>query len=320
MKRLNGATIEVPVDEITVSSLNPRQFMEESALAELGISLKANGVIQPVILEPKPGGGYNLLIGKRRLTSTIKSGLPTVTAIIVSGMGDHEKLLMILTEQLHREDLTDFEYAWSFFKLVNDFKMSAEEIADRIGRSPQFVRRRIQLLSLPKPVQDLLATQRLGMTHVETLVSLATPEEQVQFAAAAVSESLTGDDLAMLVRQQLGRVPGSEQVQAAQNRKLTGKRISLRLMRVAGWLNVMSATVAAMPQEERDKVLKALDKLVEAATKFLTPQQGRKRVENVGDSDAARNRGSRQSPDGRSQAERGRRAKGGRRSRVHLTR
>lgn len=279
MKKLNYGTVtEIPVDAITLSEFNPRKFVDGASLAELGRSLSDKGTIHPVIVVQKPDGGYELFIGGRRLRAAAQLKMGKIPAFVVTGVEDQEKLLMALTENLHREDLTPFEEAWAFLKLINDFKMGMKEIAERIDRDEQYIRRRVQLLSLPEPVQELLAKRRLSMAHVDALVGLDSPKDQLQFARAAVADKLSGDELTVLVGQELGHNSkrGKGGRQSHWGTELGGKRLALKILKMVGWLKVMAPSVSTMSAPEQDQVFAALDKLVTAAGSFVSGAQKEK--------------------------------------------
>lgn len=281
MKKVNyGVVTEIPVEAITLSEFNPRKFFDGASLTELGHSLSDKGTIHPVIVEATADGKYELFIGGRRLRAAVQLKLEKVPAFVVSGVEDHEKLLMALTENLHREDLTPFEEAWAFLKLINEFKMSMKDLAGEIDREEQYVRRRIQLLSLPEPVQELLAKRSLSMTHVDALMKLDSPKDQIQFAEAATADKLSGSDLAVLVEKELGlngkRGSRPKHHRSRWGAELGGKRLALKILKMVGWLKVMAPGVSTMSKPEQEQVFQALDKLVAAAGDFVSRAQKKK--------------------------------------------
>lgn len=122
--------------------------------------------------------------------------------MVVSDIGTREKFEMALTENLQREDLTPFEEAWAFTKLMKECGVSVETTAKRIGRSSQYITRRLQLLSLPADVQELLARRKLRMAHISVLTGLVDEKEQRRFANAVVEHQLSEQDLRTLIAEE----------------------------------------------------------------------------------------------------------------------
>ncbi len=273
MKKLNyGIVTEIPVDAITLSAFNPRKFVDEVSLGELGRSLSDRGTLYPVIVQAKPGGGYELFIGGRRLRAATQLQLEKIPAFVVSGVDDREKLLSALTENLHREDLTPFEEAWAFLKLINDFKMSMQDIAKEIDREEPYVRKRLQMLSLPEQVQELLAKRRLSMSHIDALIGLKLPDHQVQFAEAAVKDSLSGDELTVLVQEEFSgngsERHGGRPPQRRWRGEFNGSRLTLKILKMVGFLKVVAPGAASMAPLEQSQIRAALEKLIAAADEF----------------------------------------------------
>ena len=180
---------EIPVGDITPNRHQPRVHFDEESLGELTASIQQIGVLQPVLVR-EVESGFELIAGERRWRAAGRAGLATIPAVVRTG-GDLASVEQALIENLHRQDLTALEEAAAYQQLIEDFDLTHEDVADRVGKSRSAVSNTLRLLGLPPGVQHLLADGRLSAGHARAL--LATPDRSLQEALArrAVDEGWT---------------------------------------------------------------------------------------------------------------------------------
>jgi ParB family chromosome partitioning protein len=170
--------LEVGIDEVEPNPNQPRKSFDSAALEELSASIKASGVIQPVIVR-RQGPGYQLVAGERRWRAARLAGLLRIPAI-VREVTDAESLELALVENLLREDLNPMEEAEAYDKLLVRFAWTQEELAQRIGKERSSIANALRLMRLPLPIQDDLRAGRLTMGHARALLALTMPAEQLR--------------------------------------------------------------------------------------------------------------------------------------------
>ena len=184
-----GGLRNLPVDELRPGKYQPRSHMEPEALAELAESIKAQGVMQPILARAVPAGGYEIVAGERRWRAARMAGLATVPALI-KDIPDSEALAAALIENIQREDLSPLEEAAGIQRLVQEFGLTHQAIAETLGRSRTAVTNLLRLLELAPPVRELLAEGRLDMGHARALLALPV-QHQIELAKLAANKGLT---------------------------------------------------------------------------------------------------------------------------------
>jgi ParB family chromosome partitioning protein len=181
---------ELPVEVIHANPKQPRQVFDEDALAELAHSVREFGVLQPVVVRADEQGGYELVMGERRLRAATLAGLSVIPAIVRS-TADEAMLRDALLENIHRAQLNPLEEAAAYQQLLEEFGTTHEELAQRIGRSRPQITNTIRLLNLSIPVQRRVAAGVLTAGHARALLGLADTEAQDELASRIVAEGLS---------------------------------------------------------------------------------------------------------------------------------
>ncbi|HVC86385.1 MAG TPA: ParB/RepB/Spo0J family partition protein [Gaiellaceae bacterium] len=180
----------VPVEQIHANPRQPRKRFESETVSGLAESIRAQGLIQPVVLRPRLEGGYELIAGERRWRAAREAGIATVPAVIREA-GDRDSLLLGLVENVAREDLSPIEEARAYAVLIDEFGLSLGEVAGRVGRSKPSVSNRIRLLELPEDVLAMIARQELTEGHARAVLSVPDQDGRRRLAKRIVREGLS---------------------------------------------------------------------------------------------------------------------------------
>lgn len=182
--------VQVDPEAIVPNPRQPRTHFNPEDLAELVHSVREFGVLQPVVVRKNSDGDYELIMGERRTRAAREAGLTTIPAI-VRDTADEDLLRDALLENLHRSELNPLEEASAYQQLLEDFGITQEELATRIGRSRPQISNTIRLLKLPVPVQQRVAAGVLSAGHARAILSLDSPEAMQRLADKVVNEDLS---------------------------------------------------------------------------------------------------------------------------------
>ncbi len=180
---------EIELDKIIPNEYQPRKVFNDEKLKELAASIREQGVIQPVIVH-KSGSGYQLIAGERRWRASRLAGLKTIPALVKEAT-KRELLEMALIENIQREDLNPLEAAEAYKRLQDEFKLTQEDLARRVGKERSTVTNFLRILHLPKEVKQDLSTGALSMGHAKALLSLERSRDQIQAGALIVKKGLS---------------------------------------------------------------------------------------------------------------------------------
>ena len=203
---------KIPIDKIRKNSLQPRHRFEKEALAELTESIKAHGVLQPLLVR-RAGKNYEIVAGERRLRASGEAGLREVPVIVINA-SDNEALEMALVENLQREDLGILEEAEGYQTLADKFGLTQDQIAERVGKARATVTNALRLLSLPDKVKQLITEGSVSAGHAKVLLGVEIQKEQALLAGRVATEDLSVRDLEKIVKK-LRRAP--RKARAARN-------------------------------------------------------------------------------------------------------
>jgi len=183
--------LEVPIGKIATNPQQPRHSFDERELAELAASIKEHGIIQPLVVTKIAPEQYELIAGERRLKAASLAGLANVPVIVREDAGEREKLELALVENIQRNDLNVLEEARAFKKLTEEFDLTQEEMAHRVGKSRSAVANKVRLLNLPIEIQRALAEGKITEGHARSILALANPEKQRALFELILKDNLT---------------------------------------------------------------------------------------------------------------------------------
>jgi ParB family chromosome partitioning protein len=192
---------DLPLSALTPGRYQPRTQMAPDAIADLADSIRAQGVIQPVLVRPIGEGRYEIIAGERRWRAAKLAGLETIP-VVVRDVRDDMALAMALIENIQREDLNPIEEAQGIQRLIAEFGMTHESAAGAVGRSRSGVTNLLRLLALAKPVQDLILQGKLDMGHGRALLPLSGAK-QIELAHAMAARQCSVREAEQWVRKQL---------------------------------------------------------------------------------------------------------------------
>jgi ParB family chromosome partitioning protein len=178
---------EIPIESIDPNPYQTRRRINEAALEELAESIRASGVVQPVVLRPAANGRFQLVAGERRWHASKRAGKTTIPAVVRQISNEHAMEITII-ENLQREDLNPVEQARAFERLSREFGMTQEQIASRTGKDRASIANFIRLLKLPEEIQNALEAGALSFGHGKVLLALAGFPEHMERAAREVIE------------------------------------------------------------------------------------------------------------------------------------
>ena len=185
-----GELLKLPVDAIHPNPRQPRRRFEPEATSGLAASLKHEGVLQPIVVRPRPEGGYELVAGERRWRAAREAGLATLPAI-VRDADDRDALLLALVENVARENLSPVEEARAYAALIDEFELSLGTVAERVGRSKPSVSNRLRLLDLPEEVLWMLARGELTEGHARAVLAVQDDDARLRLARRVVRDGMT---------------------------------------------------------------------------------------------------------------------------------
>lgn len=197
MQTVPGAPSSLKIGEMQAGKYQPRTRMDEGALAELAASIKAQGLLQAILVRPIGSGKYEIIAGERRYRAAQLAGL-TEVPVLVKEVGDEAAAAMALIENIQREDLNPLEEAQGIHRLISDFNFTHEQAAGAVGRSRSAVSNLLRLLNLAKPVQTMLMAGDIDMGHARALLAVDSAT-QITLANQIIAKRLSVRETEKLV-------------------------------------------------------------------------------------------------------------------------
>jgi len=195
---------ELSISDIGPNPYQPRSHFDESAIQELAASIKATGMLQPVLVRRSGADGYELVAGERRLRAAKVAGLTRIPAVIRE-VGDREMMELSLVENIQRENLNPIEEAKAYNTLVDKIGMTHDQISERVGKQRVSITNALRLLGLPVEVQDMVSRETLSAGHARALLALPTPGDQLLAARYVTSKGFSVRRTEAFVRRKLRR-------------------------------------------------------------------------------------------------------------------
>jgi len=192
-------SLSLSIESITPNPVQPRTVFRADRLEELAASIRANGIIQPLIVR-RAGEAYQIVAGERRWRAAKLAGLREVP-VVVQDIADPQMLELALIENIQREDLNPIETAWAYDRLGRELGLSQEEIGRRTGKDRTTITNILRLLRLPDEVQLLLAEHRLFMGHARAILALDSAEEQIRLAEKTAAQGLSVRQVETIVQE-----------------------------------------------------------------------------------------------------------------------
>ena len=228
------ATLQVSPDRLEANPFQPRTVMEPARLEELAASIRESGLIQPLLVR-RAGGRYQIIAGERRWRAAQRLGLATVP-VVIRDVPDDRLLELALVENIQREELSPLEEAQAFQRLHDEFRLTQEDVARKVGRDRSTIANTVRLLRLPAEVREMIAAGRLDAGHGRALLALERTEDQLVLAREAARRGLSVREVerrVALLRAPRARRPGHRDanVRAAEERLRAALGTRVRIVR-----------------------------------------------------------------------------------------
>ena len=246
----SNTAVAIRIDELEPNRAQPRKSFDDESIAELADSISRHGVLQPLLVRPLIGGGYQIVAGERRWRAARMAGVKEVPAV-VRDLSESEVMQLALIENLQREDLNPLEEAGGYQALIEEYGFTQEDVARTVGRSRPAVANALRLLALPEDLRELVSEGVLSAGHARTLLAFPDEESMRRAAKLAVEQELSVrqlEKLAQGAKEQLEeqeekreppkrRIPYFDEVELALNEHL-GRRVAVKGNKKKGTLQI----------------------------------------------------------------------------------
>lgn len=190
---------KVAIDKLSSGQFQPRKQFEKEPLQELAQSIKENGILQPIVARRTVSGKLEIVAGERRWRAAQLAGLHEVP-VLLRTFNDKEALELAIVENIQREDLNPIEEADGYSRLITEFKLSQQQVAEKVGKDRATVANAIRLLSLPNEVKEMIAENTLSVGHAKVLLALPEPRKQIEYAKKVINEKVPVRKLEKMVQ------------------------------------------------------------------------------------------------------------------------
>lgn len=246
---------DIPIGDIVANPYQPRKIFNDDRFQELVRSVRLHGILQPVVVRARSEGGYELVAGERRFRAATAVGLARIPAL-VKEYTDEQSLEVALIENLQREDIGPLEAAIAYKRLVDEFQLTQEEIAVRLGKSRPSIANTLRLLNLPDEIRNSLAAEEISEGHARALLSVTDPDHRLVIWRQVVSGGLTVRDTEKLCKEPVASTdnvsretsPQPKRPEAPRDpnildiedqlRKLFGTRVSISMNKDRGKIDI----------------------------------------------------------------------------------
>lgn len=220
-------TITLKVSEIEPNRTQPRKEFSDEAMAELADSISRHGVLQPLLVRPLAGGGYQIVAGERRWRACRMAGVSEVP-VVIRDLSDSEVMELALIENLQREDLSPVEEALGYHTLIDQYQFTQDEVSKTVGKSRPAVTNALRLLSLPQDLLELVGEGKLSAGHGRTLLAFPDEESMREAAKLAVEQGISVRQLEKLAKK-AGEPPSAVQADKKSRRNTFYDEVELSL-------------------------------------------------------------------------------------------
>lgn len=190
---------QIAIDKCVPGQYQPRKKFDKESLQELAQSIKENGILQPIVVRKRAAGGYEIIAGERRWRAAQMAGLHEVSALL-RNYNDQETLQMALIENIQREDLDPIEEAESYQRLIEEFNLSQQQAAEKVGKERSTVANSLRLLALPHDIKNMITDKFLTTGHAKVLLAVESKQEQIKLAKQVIEKSLSVRALEQIVK------------------------------------------------------------------------------------------------------------------------
>lgn len=220
-------TITLKISEIEPNRTQPRKEFSDEAMAELADSISRHGVLQPLLVRPLAGGGYQIVAGERRWRACRMAGVAEVP-VVIRDLSDSEVMELALIENLQREDLSPVEEAQGYLTLIEQYQFTQDEVSKTVGKSRPAITNALRLLSLPEDLLELVGEGKLSAGHGRTLLSFPDQQSMREAAKLAVEQGISVRQLEKLAKK-AGEPPSAAQADKRSRRSTFYDEVELAL-------------------------------------------------------------------------------------------